>query len=143
MWEEKMIEHKIKIDHCVAEDDIYRNHTDEWNISVMVHRFNEGNKKVKYRQFLDSITMDANLCNLMYNTYEIGMYVFEYRLNWLVAHGYCNIRDYLEKNRKNIPKEFKRVANALIREKKNEIKQIKKGLCPPKNEERKAVIAGR
>lgn len=111
-------------------DVIFVNHTTEHNLNAMVSRFNRGSTKEKYNQFLDSITLDENFCNLEYNTYEMGMKVFEYRIKWLTKNGHNEIKEYLETNRTNIPKEFKRVVMALCLEKYEEIQEIRQRLDP-------------
>ena len=100
------------------------NYTNDWNMNVMVNRFKEADDKGKYRLFLDSITLDENLCNMKDHTYKVGMQIFECRLKWLSNNGHIEVVEYLESNRINIKNEFNKVTKAIIAEKMNEVKDI-------------------
>ena len=111
----------------------HENYTSDWNMNIMVNRFNSGDTKEKYKQFLDSITLSGNLCNIKDHDYETGMEIFECRLKWLELHEHIAIQEYLERNRPNIPKEFKRIAKALSKGKEEEIKEIHERFAPCKH----------
>ena len=100
------------------------NYTCDSNMDVLVNRFNDDTYN-KYDIFLNSITLDENLCNMKNNTYKVGMEIFECRLKWLKENNHSNIVDYLESNRENIKMEFNKKTLRLIDEKEEDIKKLK------------------
>jgi len=88
----------------------HNNYTNDYNMEVFVNRSSDKNFGM-YRLFLDSITLDNNLCNIKNHTYDVGMQIFECRLLWLSDHDKPMIYNYLESQRGNIKKEFNKIKN--------------------------------
>jgi hypothetical protein len=105
------------------------NYTNDRNMNIIANQFKTADDEEKYRLFLDSITLDENLCNMKDHTYKVGMQVFECRLKWFGNNGHNEIVEYLETNRKNIKSEFNKVTNAIIAEKMEEVKNMRKRLA--------------
>lgn len=104
------------------------NETNDHNMKVFVNRFNGSFYDTKYKAFLEAITLDDNLCNLKDRHIDIMIDIFNCKTLWLRKNNYNDIADYLESNRKNIKKEFNRIKMCFIKEKGEEIKELRKDL---------------
>ena len=110
---------------------IYENHTCCHNLGVVAARWRKGQKDECFKHCL---TLDGNP-GWKFETYELGLLVFEFSVEWMSKNGHEDIARYLDDRRGDIDGEFEKAVEFMVGEKLREIDRIKKRLLPTNKKE--------